>query len=187
MENTQNQQAILTIDDALEIGYIAGAVDGEGSLGFQKCYTKCLANERYSVRIRICNTDKSFCARLYFSLKRLGFPAHFEEVGQRYSKTKRPYKRSYTVGIYGFKRCKHFLQFFEAHLTVKWKQAHFMRNFIDSRETKKTHDIYDDYELGLIQKVRDLNQYDKGPVKRSSETNEQNNVMSVEDRVQTSK
>ena len=101
--------------DPLELGYIAGIVDGEGYIGIGVTLRKDIAKQpTHSVRVHIVNTDprlpKWFCDRFGGSVNRQNPPQ-----GKRW-------KPKYTWGCFG-SRAEAFIEAIEPYLIIKREQA----------------------------------------------------------------
>ena len=133
-----------------DLAYIAGFIDGEGSISIIHHATKS-KGIRWDTRINITNTNKEvleFISNILPVKHRL-----FYEDERRNPSWK---KRWYLV-INRQKDIKLLLELIYSYLILKKKQAEIMLKFIDSRLSHRTG-RYTEYEIELIKKLRKLNQ-----------------------------
>jgi len=142
------------VSESLNIGWLAGILDGEGSITLLKAYKR--KTEWYVPHIRISNTDPNIIDRVVDILKSL-------EVGfYRYEQPpkKSNYKPLQHIVITGMKRVKKFLDLIGEYLVGKKSQAIVVRAFINYRSDKHggncTQYPYGEEERAYVQLCRQL-------------------------------
>ena len=123
----------------LTAAYVAGLVDGEGSLGIQK------EDRKYQARIRVCMTDEFIIKWLYES-----FGGYFST--RTFNNDK--WKTAYEWDIHSNRLVKPFLDKIYPYLRVKKKQAEvikeFQRTFNNSfKKVKNKSEYHNGHHLEL--------------------------------------
>ena len=146
-----NQQAKTT---DIEIGWVAGFADGEGSFCFRR---------REGKRKPLID-----CHVPVFCINNCHIPSlnHLTEILEKagltywvYWRRKNHPKHStqWNVTISGLKRIKPFLLWLTPYLFTKQKQAEALIDFINLRESKPYNAPYGDEEFQLVNRTRILN------------------------------
>lgn len=152
-----NQQAT----QSFQLGYIAAAIDGEGTIGIHKGDQY----GNYKPCIKIFNTELKFINALSSMLKMQDIPHYIYISNPKRAKT--IYKELYTIAITGYKRVKTALEKITPSLYSKRERAEILMEIIKSRlEIPMTHKNqlrqYSLKELALIEQMKTLNQRGKG-------------------------
>ena len=136
-----NQQGTLPVTD-IELGWLAGVIDGEGTIAFS-VYTlrhngKIVNNVRVKPQLIVTNTDKALVERVSDILSRCGIGAHFQtrtQHGRGFAKTSK-YRPLHVANVSGFKRAKKALELVGPHLVSKRVKAELVLRYIVQRELK---------------------------------------------------
>lgn len=121
-----NQQAT-----AFDMGWLIGAIDGEGSIGLSRCnrYTKAGSGFRLKPNISISNCDYSFierCDRIMRPLRCGHYICAHKGHGRR--------RDSWFILVQGLKRVDKFLPFIAEHLCKeKREKARLLQEYVTSR------------------------------------------------------
>jgi len=134
----------------VDIAWLAGFIDGEGCIDFQKAYAHRLTNNRIRPRLRISNThiDTLNTVTRIMDSMRAG-----QNVGWRTPQNAK-WRKSWDVDISGFKRMHRFLIQITPYLHTKKVQAEAMLDFINSRMERSQKELYSENEITLINKVK---------------------------------
>ena len=132
-------------------GYLAGLIDGEGSLTIN--VHRFRKKMKLQVSIQITNTNPEIMLVVAEMAKYLKLPFYFQE-SKRITKNK-PVTR---MLIHGLKRCKRWLEIIP--IKGKIKEAEILNKFILSREENiknfGQNKPYTEYELRLVKELRNL-------------------------------
>jgi hypothetical protein len=132
-------------------GYLAGLVDGEGTVSIVKTNRKDRKNEQYKPLVEITNTCRK---ALDIVIERVGSFRCHSKKGRLYRNSR---KAIYDILIRKHKDVEVFLEMILPYLIIKRKHAELVLGFCKSRLTKPNHAPYDDKELSIIDEVRKLN------------------------------
>ena len=136
-----NQQGTLPVTD-VELGWLAGVIDGEGTVAFSvyplRHRGKILQVVRVKPQIIVTNTDKDLVEHVSAIFARLGVGAHFqtrEQHGRGFA-TRAIYRPLHVSNVSGFKRAKKALESVGPHLVSKKAKADLVLRYIRQRELK---------------------------------------------------
>lgn len=136
-----NQQGTLAVTD-FEIGWLAGIVDGEGTVAFsvypRQERGKILQEVRVKPQVIITNTDKALVERAADIFKRCQVGTHIEhriQHGRGFATTK-SYRPLFVANACGFKRTKAALELLTPYLVSKQHKANLVLRYIAQREQK---------------------------------------------------
>lgn len=150
MDNQQGK-----IND-IQIGWIAGIIDGEGCIDFQQSKSKYYTTDRqgldvyYYPRVRISMTHPQTLIHLQELLTKLNVGHHISWKNP----TEKKWKKGWSISITGLKRVQRFLGYLTPYLVTKKSEAEQMIDFINLRLLHEQHDGYSKEETALIQKIR---------------------------------
>jgi len=149
----------LTFPSAIELSYLAGLIDGEGSFYFNCAFMA--GKERYR-RLLACfsmsNTQKELTDVVYDICARLGANMRYRSDNYKGQK-----KKVWQVETYRMVNTKKVIDATMPYLIGKKVRARSMLDFINHRfahvkAMKKGSRVpYDDYEIRKAQQVRDMN------------------------------
>jgi len=155
-----NQQANVT---DLEIGWVVGLVDGEGSffLNGRNHQGNRPHTKKYQISpfVHITNQSVPILNKLTDILDRLGL-AYYVQWQESTRRNGEFTRYSWILWIAGFKRIERFLNIFQPYIIGKSKQADILRDFINSRKSHldgKPSAPYTEDEIGMIDKIKTLN------------------------------
>ena len=112
-----------------DVAWLAGFIDGEGCVDFQKASHKGLRNPRWIPRIRICNTDFATLIEVVNILRGME-QAHWIDKRQPRNPFHKP---SWNLAIQGMKRLPPFIRAVLPYLRTKKTQAETMLRWIEGR------------------------------------------------------
>lgn len=135
---------------AKDLGYIAGMIDGEGTLTISKHRQYNRKKETYQYRpfIWITNTNEEV---LQIIQKKVGLGTITS-----YQPSNKKYKKVFYWRILKRSECLEFLRLITKTLIIKWNQALIMMEFLESREDK-TNDPYTKQEITLQSMIKKIN------------------------------
>lgn len=160
--HVDNPQGTLNVTD-VELGWLAGMIDGEGAVAFSVYYrTEGMNTIRVKPQIIVSGTDKVMIERAADIIRRLGVGVHFQTREQRFTKPSglaagaSKYRSLHLVTVAGFKRALKLLSIVNPHLTsTKREKGEMMLQYMTTRLEKTerhgrwaTHDA-DDLRLML--------------------------------------
>jgi hypothetical protein len=131
-------------------GYIAGLVDGEGTVSIVKTNRRDRKNEQYKPLIKISNTCRK---ALDVIIERVGGFRYHSEKGRLSHNSRIPI---YDILIEKHKDVEVFLKTILPYLLIKRKHAELVLKFCKSRLTKPNHAPYDNEELAVIDEIKKL-------------------------------
>lgn len=144
--NKDNQQETDKVSD-LDIGWLAGIIDGEGSVSLSFGMIKAGRLNNLSPRIEVCNTDKEITERFVRIVNAIGsgcyLQAKKESVQSELVRERRGlgFKPLYCGKVVGFRRTKKVLDVVTPHLTgEKQSRATMLLAFVNNR-MQKTNDL----------------------------------------------
>ena len=130
-----------------DIGYIAGLIDGEGSIGFSQ-QRKINGYTRYRPRINVYNTDLKLMKKTQNILG---------GTIVKSTKAKYYYKTPYRIAVRQDDAILKTLNIILENLTTKHEQAKLIIEFIKSRQTRSLKSVYTSRERMIIKCVYELN------------------------------
>jgi len=147
-----NQQA--------KVIYLAGLIDGEGCLDYQRNFNRQYKKFYYSPRMRLTMTGQNDLKEINKLITDTGLPFWVETRVRRFNNPK--WRDAWTITVTGYKRIRPWIKAISEYSIVKKSQWENMDKYIKSREItnpknkySQTKD-YTDYELGLIQEIKEL-------------------------------
>jgi hypothetical protein len=126
-----------------EKGYIAGIIDGEGSLGIAKHST------RLTPYLEICNTKADFISWLRDKMG-LGYIT-------QYIPKKASYNNSYLFSLIRAEEIIQVLDAVEPYLVIKKKHAELLKEFCQLRTHRKKTEPYTEREHQIYVELKNLN------------------------------
>jgi hypothetical protein len=137
-----NRQGTLPVTD-IEIGWLAGIIDGEGTIAFSPFYRQLIgggvANDlRVKPQLIVTNTDKALIERVADILGRCHVGVHVQtrtQRGQNFLATSK-YQPLHTATSVGFRRVKKALEVIGPHLVSKKRKADLVLRYIVQRELR---------------------------------------------------
>lgn len=149
-----NQQA--------KVAYLAGLIDGEGCLDFQKNFNRVYQKFYYSPRIRLTMTGDQDLENIKKLISETGLPFWTEERKRRFDNPK--WKDAWSITITGYKRIQPWIEAILPYSIVKKSQWSVLKEYVESRKVtnpdngySQTKD-YTDQEIMLINKIKLLKQ-----------------------------
>lgn len=137
-----NQQAT-----DMELGWLAGIIDGEGYIGFSRQNAKKVRSIRPDIQIVNCDPDVILKTRRILNL--IGINPYIRERVHN----KKNWSRNYILQMSKFSHVKKLIDTIGHLLTgEKAKRAKLMIELVNSRITKTKRDWYTEYELSLVDK-----------------------------------
>jgi len=139
-----------------QIGYLAGIVDGEGSITF--VYHKCRTSRSKSAVAYVCpvaNSNPLIIEAVTFLLDILGVRYAVHSPKREWNKKAK--KRPYAVHIKGMDSAKVFLKVICESLRGKREQAELVLEYLERRKEGKRVKFVTDRDLQIIDSVRSLN------------------------------
>jgi len=138
----------------LELGWLAGAIDGEGCVGVTRRNRKAKLGFTLKPHLQITNCDKAFIDRCTTTLKLMEIPfwvSYYEGRGRR--------KSAYTVVIAGLKRCAVALPKLVPHLTgQKLVKAKLVERWVTSRLADWHAAPFTAEQLAIYEQLRQMNE-----------------------------
>jgi len=140
-----HQQGTLTVTD-IELGWLAGVIDGEGTIAFSsyplRSRGKIIQELRIKPQIIVTNTDKELVEKVADIFGRSHVGVHFQtrtQHGRSFEGNKpTKYRPLHVVNISGFKRAKVALELVGHHLVSKKIKAEMVLRYIVQRELKRS-------------------------------------------------
>lgn len=140
-----NPQGTLTVTD-LELGWLAGMIDGEGTVAFSVYWrkTETWTNEvRVKPQIIVSGTDKTMLERVADIIGRLGVGVHFQSRQQliayksSLARDTTKYRPLHVVTVAGYKRTMKLLSIIGPHLvSAKGEKGRMMHRYMTRRLEK---------------------------------------------------
>ena len=129
-----------------ESAYVAGIIDGEGSIGltWRKSSYRGKKILRVQLQIGMCNEE------VIAYISKLFGQAFCESV----TCDGRP---RWSINVGGMQTIKDIMSTVYKYLIVKRPQADVMLEYIDSRQARTSSKTYTDHELGCYERLRKLN------------------------------
>ncbi|MCE5212500.1 MAG: LAGLIDADG family homing endonuclease [Deltaproteobacteria bacterium] len=139
-ETIDNQQAT-----DLEIGWLAGIIDGEGYIGFSRQNSKKVRSIRPDIQVVNCDPDVILKIRKILNI--MGINPYIRERMH----DKKKFSSNYILQMSRFSHVKKLIDTIGHLLTgEKQKRAKLMIELVNSRIIKTKRDRYTDYELSLV-------------------------------------
>jgi hypothetical protein len=132
-------------------GYIAGLVDGEGTVSIEKVNRKDRKYGQYKPIVKISNTCREALDTI---AKYVGGFRYTIKEGRTTHNSKKPI---YDIQLVRCKDVEVFLEMILPYLIIKRKHAELVLQFCKSRLAKPNHAPYDNEELAIIDEVKKLN------------------------------
>lgn len=136
-----NQQGTLAVTD-IQLGWLAGVIDGEGTIAFSpyplRYAGKVIQELRIKPQVIVTNTDKVLIERVAEIFGRSGIGVHFQtrtQHGREFATTKK-YRPLHVANVSGFKRARKALELICPHLVSKRTKAELVLRYIVQRELK---------------------------------------------------
>ena len=138
----------------LELGWLVGAIDGEGALGITKRNRKhATLGFTLKPHVQLCNCDKSFIDRYTSILDKLSVPYHIT-----FYKSKGRRREHWTVTTAGLKRVSKILpSITELLCDEKREKAILMQEYIDSRLADWHAAPFTERQLEIVEVLSGLN------------------------------
>lgn len=131
--------------------WLAGFVDGEGCIGFDKMSSK---KDFHNPHITITNCHKPTIERIVDILSSFGIRCW---VVSPICRRKTGWKQDWSVVVRGLRRTKPFLELLLPHLFTKQKQAEAVLEFINYRLSLPLRQSYGQKEKDIIERLHELN------------------------------
>lgn len=141
----------------VEKAYLAGLIDGEGTLTLERTGTRRLCGVMgLSPKIIIANTNEAIIASSKDIFERLGVRPHIKSQSGSYKNRR---KTIFWVNVSGLAKCAKILPHVIPYLRGKVGQAMILVRFIEYRgdPVVAKGKPYGDYEIGLLGQIRALN------------------------------
>lgn len=137
------QQGTLAVTD-IEIGWLAGVIDGEGTVAFSpyplRSGGKIIQELRIKPQVIVTNTDKALVEKVADIFGRCNVGVHFQtrtQHGRSFEGNKpTKYRPLHVANISGFKRAKRALELVTPHLVSKKTKSEMVLRYIVQRELK---------------------------------------------------
>lgn len=141
-----NQQGTLAVTD-IELGWLAGVIDGEGTIAFSpyplRRNGKIIQELRIKPQIIVTNTDKALIEKVADIFGRSHIGVHFQtrtqhgrSFGGNAPTTK--YRPLHVANVSGFMRAKKAIELLGSHLVSKKAKAEMVLRYIVQRELKRS-------------------------------------------------
>jgi len=158
---TDNQQRKV---NEIEIAWLAGFMDGEGSIGIKVQSYHPIKKGNYAYfapYVQIVNTHYGSIMKVDDILTRMHVGHHISEARRHLNpngkRTVDEYKRLWRILINGLKRCKPFLIEITPYLVVKKEDAEMVIDFINSRESNYyKQSPYSQRDLDIVNRFRSV-------------------------------
>ena len=142
----------------LQIGYLAGIMDGEGCITFVYHKSKTNVNVLYSPVVYVCavaNSNPLIIQTVESLLKNL--PIRYKVYSPKKEWNKKAKKKPYAIHLMGMNSAKHFLNVICEHLSGKKKQAELVLEYLERREEGQRVKCMTERDWQIIHSVRDMN------------------------------
>lgn len=139
------QQGTLAVTD-IELGWLAGVIDGEGTIAFSpyplRRAGKIIQELRIKPQIIVTNTDKDLVEKVADIFGRCHIGIHFQtrtQHGRSFAGNKpTKYRPLHVANVSGFMRAKKALELIGPHLVTKKIKAEMVLRYIVQRELKRS-------------------------------------------------
>jgi hypothetical protein len=155
IENTEVRSQSLS---ELQIGYLAGIMDGEGTITFVYHKSKTNVNVLYSPVVYICavaNSNPLIIQAVESLLKNL--PIRYKIYSPKKEWNKKAKKKPYAIHLMGMDSAKGFLNVICKHLKGKRQQAELVLEYLERREEGQRVKFMTERDWQIIHSVRDMN------------------------------
>ncbi len=142
----------------LQVGYLAGIMDGEGTITFVYHKSKTNVNVLYSPVVYICavaNSNPLIIQAVESLLKIL--PIRYKVYSPKKEWNKKAKKRPYAIHLMGMNSARLFLNVICTHLRGKRKQAELVLEYLERREEGQRVKTMTERDWQIIHSVRDMN------------------------------
>jgi hypothetical protein len=148
------RKEIMMLSD-LQVGYLAGIMDGEGTITF--VYHKCKTNVNviHSPVVFVCavaNSNPEIIKNVTSLLDRL--PVRYKVFSPKKEWNKKAKKRPYAVHVQGMDSAKAFLKIIGPHLSGKREQADLTLEYLERRKEGQRVKTITERDLQIIELVR---------------------------------
>lgn len=172
-----NQQGTLAVTD-FEVGWLAGVIDGEGTVAFSvyplRHKGSILQELRVKPQIIVTNTDKDLVERVADIFGRCQIGVHFQtrtQHGRSFAGNKpSKYRPLHVANISGFKRAKKALELVVPHLVSKKAKAEIVLRYIDQRELKRSNNHQAPLDVHDVRLIRDILVYSSATSVKGAKT-----------------
>jgi hypothetical protein len=154
---------MVTMDDqqgkTLDLAWLAGFIDGEGTITFKVQRGKRLTNLGfiyYYPDIRITNTHQATLKTCTDILDANGLAYH---VSHRGAVTVKKWAAAWDIEVKGLKRCERWLQVIAPYLRTKQEKAYLALEYINSRKNYAIGEGYTERELEILGIIREAPVY----------------------------
>jgi hypothetical protein len=145
----------------VDLAWLAGFLDGEGSLMVKYCAGSRMQQYRrqgqpyIAPSICVVNTDQPTLDVVRQILANNGLPHHISQRTGGVGKNGRPYQDSWDIRVVGFKRCKRWLETLIPYLRTKRGQAEALLELCNSRLSGYEKGAgYTARELAIVEELR---------------------------------
>jgi len=145
------------------VSWLAGFIDGEGSIGFDKTSKK----DFHYPHVIITSTHKPTIERVVEILSAIGVQCWVTKHTVKNPK----HKQDWNVIIRGLKRVKPLLDIIIPHLFTKREQAQAILDFTNYRLSLPSHTPYGGKEKSIIARLHQLNHRGPSETTRAPQTN----------------
>lgn len=143
-----NQQA-----SDIEIGWLAGIIDGEGYIGFSRQNSKKVHSVRTDIQIVNCDPDVILKTKRILNM--IGVNPYIRE--RRHGKKEETYSRNFILSMAKFADLKKVIDTVGHLLTGEKKiRAKLVIDLINSRMGKTKRDWYNEYEHSLVDRYFEI-------------------------------
>lgn len=161
-----HQQGTLAVTD-IELGWLAGVIDGEGTIAFSvyplRYNGKILQDLRVKPQIIVTNTDKDLVEKVAYIFGRSSIGVHFQTrtqhgrsfVGNKPTK----YRPLHVANVSGFKRARKAIELVGQHLVSKKRKAELVLRYVVQRELKISTNHIAPLDLADIRLIHEIMTY----------------------------
>jgi hypothetical protein len=142
----------------MQVGYLAGIMDGEGTITFVYHKSKTNVNVLYSPVVYIsavANSNPLIIEAVESLLKTL--PIRFKTYSPKREWNKKAKKKPYAIHIMGMNSAKAFLNVICKHLKGKKVQAELVLEYLERREEGQRVKFMTERDWQIIHSVRGMN------------------------------
>lgn len=161
-----------------ELGWLAGIIDGEGTIAFSvyelRHRERRLQDVRVKPQIIVCGTDQALIKAAAEIMHKIGAGAHVQERVPRYPGfAHKVCKTAWALNVSGFKRVRTLLPAVTPHLrSIKKTKAQLVLRYIDQRFAKRADNSRMPLELDDLLLIREIIEFSaihnaKGPPARN--------------------
>jgi len=142
----------------LQVGYLAGIMDGEGTITFVYHKSKTNVNVIHSPVVFVCavaNSNPLIIKSVTSLLDKL--PIRYKVFSPKKEWNPKAKKKPYAVHIQGIDSAKNFLNVIGKHLGGKKEQAKLTLEYLERRKEGQRVKEITERDLQIIKTVRDMN------------------------------